>query len=565
MTHDSFATHLRLPGAVCFCWLLLACPLTVIAQEHADLLLTEAKIHTLDGNLPSASVLAIRGERIIHVGNDVPAELRGPQTVEIKLAGKTVVPGFIDAHCHPRPIYPPDAPWYVVECGPEKVRSLDELIAALKAKADRTPAGEWVTGTNYQETFLGRHPTRHDLDQASTRHPILITHSSGHRSVANSHALELAKVTRDTKSPMGGEIDKDATGEPTGILKESATGLVRRAGPKSTQQPTPEQKIAAYRQCLEEYLAAGITGIHIAGTGADTVAIIQEAQAEAPVRCYVMLREGDLKEAVWRKRAQPAGTPLVRYGAIKLYHGNSLSGQTCWLSQPYERRPDDFGVPPARTQEELNALIEKIHLAGLQACVHANGDREIDMLLTAFEQVLERHPRADHRHRIEHCSVVTAEILARIKKLELVIAPHSYIYEHGDKMEAYGAWRWKWMHPNRALFDLGVTVAGNSDSPVSAARPLLRMQDLVRRESFAGKIYGAEQCISPEQALASWTIHSARGGFGEATTGSLEVGKYADLVVLGADPLEVPTDKIKDIIVERTYVGGNLAYQAAKP
>jgi predicted amidohydrolase YtcJ len=206
-------------------------------------------------------------------------------------------------------------------------------------------------------------------------------------------------------------------------------------------------------------------------------------------------------------------------------------------------------------------LISRLHQGGVQICVHANGDREIDMLLTAYERALAETPRDDHRHRIEHCSVVTPELLSRIQKLKLAVAPHSYIFEHGDKMEAYGPARWDWMHASRSLLDLRVTVAGTSDYPVSAALPLLRIQDLVERKSRAGKVYGATQRITAEQAIAVWTLGSARAGFMEDRIGSLEVGKLADFVVLAADPMNVESGTIHQIVVEQTYVGGKLRWE----
>jgi predicted amidohydrolase YtcJ len=208
-----------------------------------------------------------------------------------------------------------------------------------------------------------------------------------------------------------------------------------------------------------------------------------------------MFTEDSLDEAARRKRDARPEDPL-RFGAIKIFHGNSLTGQTCWLSKPYTDRPDYFGVPPARTQESLDGLILKVHTNGLQAAVHSNGDREIDMLVTAFERALAQSPRAGHRHRIEHGSVLNAELLRRIKAAGLVVVPHSYIWEHGDKMENYGPWRWDWMHPARALLDHGIPIAGHSDAPVSAAEPLLRIQDMVTRTRAEGKTYGASQRIT---------------------------------------------------------------------
>ena len=233
-----------------------------------------------------------------------------------------------------------------------------------------------------------------------------------------------------------------------------------------------------------------------------------EAQKEMPVRLYIMHSSSAADDALRRVQEKRLGDDWIRYGAVKLFHGNSLSGQTAWLSQPYRRSSRGLWSSTGRSQESLNALISRLHRGGVQICVHANGDREIDMLLTAYERALAEAPRDDHRHRIEHCSVVTPELLSRIQKLKIAVAPHSYVFEHGDKMEAYGPARWDWMHASKSLLDLGVTVAGTSDYPVSAALPLLRIQDLVERKSRAGKVYGAKQRITVEQALAVWTLGS---------------------------------------------------------
>jgi predicted amidohydrolase YtcJ len=310
-------------------------------------------------------------------------------------------------------------------------------------------------------------------------------------------------------------------------------------------------------------LAAGLTAVHVAGTTESAVALMAEAQKEMPVRLYIMHSSSTADDALRRVQEKRLGDDWIRYGAVKLFHGNSLSGQTAWLSEPYVDRQDDYGVPPGRSQSSLNELIARLHRGGVQICVHSNGDREIAMLLTAYERALGEAPRADHRHRIEHCSVLTPELLSRIQKLNLAIAPHSYVFEHGDKMEAYGPARWDWMHASKSLLDLGVTVAGTSDYPVSAALPLLRVQDLVERKSRAGKVYGAKQCIPVEQALRVWTLGSARAGFMEHRVGSLEVGKLADFVVLASDPMNVESWKIHQIALEQTYLSGTLRWDVS--
>jgi predicted amidohydrolase YtcJ len=532
------------------------------AAEPAELVVRGANILTQADRPARATALAIAGGKFVAVGTDAEvATWIGPKTQVLDLKGRTIVPGFIDAHAHPRPLFELASRWYVVECGPERVKTLDDLVAALARKAKVTPAGSAITGFGYQETKLGRHPTRQDLDRASTEHPIVISHSSGHLSVCNSLALKLAGIDKDTKDPPGGQFERDRAGEPTGLLKERAAGIVRAALPKA-DGPSPDELLAGYRACFREFLRRGIITVHVAGTDPSTARLLTRARTQAePLRLYVMLREGSLDQAVELKKAMADDEAGVRYGAIKLFHGNSLSGQTCWLSKAYADRPDYFGVPPARSQIALNALIARVHNAGLQACVHSNGDREITMVLDAFEAALTEKPREDHRHRIEHCSVVTEAILARIKKLNLVIAPHSYIYEHGDKMEAYGAERWDWMHPNRSLLDLGVPIAGNSDYPVSAAVPLLRIQDMVTRTSAEGKVYGPKQRTTAEQALRAWTRAGAYAGFDEKSRGAIAVGLLADFVVLAADPTAVEAKAIKDIEIEATYVGGRPVYE----
>jgi predicted amidohydrolase YtcJ len=532
-----------------------------IPAEPADLVVQNANIWTVNAAHPHAPALAVRGARFVAVGSDDEVKpFVGPETKRVDLGGRTVVPGFIDAHAHPRPAFAPDSRWYNVELGPDKVATIDELVAALRRKAAITPAGAPVRGSGYHETKLGRHPTRFDLDRASGEHPIVIGHTSGHLSVANSLALERAGVNRASADPPGGRFGRDSAGDPTGLLEESAAGVVTRALPQNDRAPEAEM-IAAYVNNFRTFARRGITGVHVAGTDAATARLLVQARDAIPIRLNLMLREGAIAEAVRRKQAMASDEAGVRYGAIKIFHGNALSGQTCWLYEPYAHDKNYYGIPPARSQAALNQLIQRIHDAGLQACVHTNGDREIDMVLDAFEAALARSPRDDHRHRLEHSSVVNERIVARIRRLGLVVAPQSYIYEHGDKMENFGAWRWDWMLPARSLIDAGIVVAGNSDYPVSRAEPLLHVQDMVTRTSAEGKVYGPRQRTTLEQALHAWTMGGAFASFEEKAKGSIEPGKLADFVVLAADPARTDPLTIKDIAVDMTVIDGTVVYE----
>jgi predicted amidohydrolase YtcJ len=535
--------------------------LALVGPEPADLIVLNANVLTMDVKQPAAEAFAVRAGKFAGVGSNADIKrLAGPQSRVIDLNGKTVVPGFIDAHAHPRPIYDEDSRWYEIEAGPDKVKTMEDLIAAIRRKAKKTPKGTLISGRGYQETKLGRHPTRQDLDKATIDHPVVITHSSGHLSVCNSAALELAKVTRDTPDPKGGEFQRDEKGEPTGLLKERAAGIVRFAVPRPE---TPDsEKSAGYSACLRMFLANGLTGVHVAGTDPGSALLLAAARRrDCPVRLYIMLRENHIDRAVELKRAMAVDEWGVRYGAIKSFHGNSLSGQTAWLYEPYADRADYFGLAPARSRADLEVLVLRVHKAGLQSCIHSNGDREIDMVLDAYEVALKAAPRANHRHRIEHCSIVNPAILKRIKALDLVIAPHSYVYEHGDKIENFGSARWDWMFPNRSLIEQGTVVAGNSDYPVSAAVPMLRIYDLVNRTSAAGKVYGPKQRCTVEQALRTFTLGSAYAEFAEEHKGSIEAGKLADFVVLNRDPRKVDAKAIKDIAVLQTVIGGETVFE----
>jgi predicted amidohydrolase YtcJ len=537
--------------------LALSCGVSSLCAQPAELVVRNANVLIVDAANSRATAFAVAGGKLLAVGSDDDVKPHiGAKTRVGDLKGKTVTPGFIDAHCHPTPVYPEDRLWASVDLF--KTKTMDDLVAALKKKAARTPKGQTVLGARYRDTLLGRHPTRRDLDRVSTEHPVIISHSSGHLRVCNSFALKLARLDRGAADPAGGEFERDASGELTGVLKESAASRVTRNLPP-TPQPPEAEVIEGYRLRFREYFKKGITSIHVAGTSVRTADLLSIASSDSvPMHLYVMLREGEIDEAVKRHMMAPKNR-RVRFGPIKFFHGNSLSGQTCWLSAPYVNRKDYFGIRPARSQARLNELVLKIHQVGLQGCVHSNGDREIDMVLTAFENALARHPRADHRHRIEHCSVVTEDILRRIKKLGLVVAPHSYVLEHGETMEAYGEARWDWMHADRLMIDMGIPVAGNSDSPVSPADPLTRMQSMVtRRCETNGKVYGVRQRTTAEQALAAWTRGGAFASFEEANRGSLEKGKQADFVILANDPTKVDAETMRDIAVETTVIAGKV-------
>jgi predicted amidohydrolase YtcJ len=313
-------------------------------------------------------------------------------------------------------------------------------------------------------------------------------------------------------------------------------------------------------RCLRNYAAAGITSVGVAGgSPADLLDFQKARDAGSPVRVSFMYRDSYFVAARDLGLRTGFGDEFLKLGSVKIFHGNSLSGRTCWLKEEYSDRPGYFGIPPARSQEDLDRLILNVHRAGWQAAVHSNGDREIEMVLTAIERAQAAHPRSDARHRIEHASVCTPEILKRAKAAGVVLVFHSYQWEHGDKQESYGEKRLNMMHPHRSALDLGIAVAGHSDHPVSAAIPMLRIHDLVNRQGENGKVYGPAQRIGVEEALRVFTLGSAHAQFEEKEKGSIAAGKLADFLVLAEDPRAVPASRIKDIRVMETWIGGKRA------
>lgn len=548
--------------------LLLATGFRLLGGPVPDLIVHGANILSMDASQGRITAFSVWQERILEVGHDETIlASRGPSTVVWNMGGRTIVPGFNDAHLHPRPEFLEHSIHAEVDLRPQRVADRAALVAALRAKAARVPPGIWIRGSQHEDTKLGGHPSRTLLDSVSTNHPILLRHSSGHLWVVNSVVLETARIGESTPDPPGGSFGREPDGHPNGLLREPpALNLVLAAGPK-LPEPTGQELLEGYERCLDRFAAAGLTSITDASGTPERLKIYQTlARSGRRPRVNVLMQDAYLDRVIDAGLTSGFGNEWVRLAGIKIVHGNSLSGRTCWLSEPYDRinpatgRRDDYGIPPRRSQGELDALIAKVHAAGLQPAVHANGDREIAMVLDAFERATRDTPQSKPRMRLEHASVLPDRLLSRAKDLGVVLALHSYIYEHGDKLEEYGAWRWDIMHRNRSADDLGIHVAANSDWPVSAALPMLRIRSLVTRTSAAGKIYGASQQVDVQTALKFWTMGGAWASFEENTKGSITPGKWADFVVLSQDPRQSDPLSLETIAVEATYIGGVKVY-----
>ena len=534
---------------------------SVAAADAVDTIYINGVVITVNTAQPYAEAFAVTGDRFVAVGtNDEIRRLAMPSTKIVDLKGMTVTPGFNDTHVHPHVTYPEDSPYWTPWLGPEVVKTMDELIAELKKKADRLPPGTLITGSRYQDCWLGRHPTRWDLDKVSTVHPIRISHSSGHVSVVNSFVMENSGITKDTPDPRG-SYDRDPDGTPNGVLRAGSSVSV--GATESAPRIPAAVQTEAYRERFREYARKGITSVGIAGTSS---ASRYETLRDTGTLVRMALMSSDSVSSLQNRGINYGhGDERLRYTAIKMFHGASFSGNTCWLSQPHVNRPDgrtDYhGIQPSRSQESLDRVIQEIHDAGFQVAVHSNGDREIDMTITAIERAQAKNPRPDARHRIEHASVQTMPLLERAKAAGIILIFHSYLYDHGEKLLVYED-RFEMIHPYRTAIDMGIYVASHSDSPIASADPLLRIHSLVNRMSHAGRPMGLSQRITVEEAIKVWTLDGAFTTFEEDIKGSITPGKLADFVVLRQDPRQVPPETIKDIIVDATYIGGVNAWQA---
>lgn len=522
-----------------------------------DLVLVNGRVLTQDDANPSATAFAVKDGRFIAVGSD--ADVRNlaaaGRTEIMDVGGMTVVPGFIDAHSHPS-----GAGLNALRNVNTNLGSIARIQAALRERAQRTPPGEWIVGYMYDDTKQeeGRPLNRLDLDAVSTEHPIVVGHRGGHTGVYNSKAFETAGVTVNTPDPFGGHFFRE-NGQLTGKVAERARGVFRV--PSTTTREERAQGIAVI---CREMNAAGLTSVHQAGTGQADFTACQDAYAagELTLRMYAMARGGSWPAFMEAGVRTGFGDAMLRVGPVKFAADGSASERTMAMSTPYEGRPDDYGIL-TMTQEEIHEVVEQAHRAGWQVAIHANGDVTIDMVLNAYERVQGLWPRADCRHRIEHCSLVNPEILARIKSAGVIPAPfYTYAHYHGEKWIEYGEAKMEWMFAHRSFLDHGIMVAPASDHAPGPYEPLMALQSMVTRKDFSGRVWGPGQRITLEQALKVCTLHGAYASFEENEKGSVTAGKLADFVVLARDPHDVDPDQIKNIQVVRTVVGGRTVHEA---
>ncbi|MEE4162272.1 MAG: amidohydrolase [Woeseiaceae bacterium] len=530
------------------------------ATGPADLIIRGARLLAMDPAIPSATAIAVRGERILAVGSDDDVmNLAGPNTEVVDGRGYTVTPGFIDAHSHP--LMAQDAISANVNLA--TIAGVKKALAALAAK---TPPGQWVLGSMYDDTKFaeGRPLTKQDIDEAVPDHPVMVRHRGGHTVVVNSRAFELAGITIDTPDPVGGRYFRE-NGELTGKVAEAAA-----IGPLEQVGTWPVMDRAARQQSVlltsKRMAAAGLTSTTDSFGMLDDFIAYQDARAAGEMHyrlSFMPYCESEVYQGLKLARmASGFGDDMLRIGAVKFSADGSASERTMSRSTPYHGRTEDYGIL-TMTQEEIDAAVDDAVAHDFRIGIHANGDVAIDRVLTAYERVLADWQGENPRFRIEHCSLVNPSLLQRIRKAGVVPTPfYTYAHYHGNKWVDYGEEMMEWMFAHRSFLDYGIPVAPASDFTPGPYEPMMAVQSMVTRKDMQGRVWGPSQRISVTEALRICTLHGAYASFEEDIKGSLTPGKLADIVILEKDPHDVDPDAIKDIRVLRTILGGRTTYEA---
>ena len=543
-----------------------------MSGEPADRIFFGGDVVTVDGGDRIVDAVAVEGGRIAAVGRrDDVMVLRGPGTAITDLAGRALLPGFIDAHGHlaltaqklaSANLSPP--PIGRVTCIGDLQREMREQIERRELRP-----GEWVMGMGYDDTDMEerRHPDRDDLDAVSREHPVVALHVSAHLLAANTRALELAGISASTADPEGGHIRRLESSEPSGVLEETAMNAVFARLP----QPSVEEAAEQARAAMEYYASFG-------ATTAQEAALFSPSFMQA---CLQMSEKGEMPLDVVAYPLYMLGRGMLaadsshgrggrfRLGGMKLLTDGSIQGYTAYLSRPYHtpaagREPSYAGFPTFESQEKLNAAVADGYDNGWQVLAHANGDAAIGMVIEAARAAEKSNPGGDRRTTIIHAQTIREEQLGAVKELGLYLSFFpGHVYYWGDRHRDVflGPERAARINPMRSALDRGIPITLHHDSPVTPPDILTAVWSAVNRVTSGGRELGPEQRLTPREAVRGVTIDAARQLFEEARKGSIEVGKMADLVVLSANPLSVEPMRVREIAVDETIKEGETVFK----
>ncbi|MCH8174614.1 MAG: amidohydrolase [Proteobacteria bacterium] len=521
-------------------------------RTAVDLILSNGKIVTVDEAFTIADTVVVNAGRILEVGDAAIADKYQAATL-VDLQGKTLMPGFIDSHTHIR-----GRPQRYIELS--EVTSIAEMQRLIRIKADELGPREWITGYGWSEDVLaeGRKPLRQDLDAAAPNNPITFTRAGGHSAVVNSLALQLADITDATPDPEGGVIERDEDGVANGVIRERQ-GIVGRLVPQSTY----EELIDSLEINLNALLAMGITSITDASKTPRSYTMWEELYANSSLKLprSTLQFQWDDPGAIAELKARVGdGNDFLKIGPIKIFADGGFTGPAAFTKEPYLDQGDYRGYLNM-PEEELVALINEIHDAGWQMGIHAIGDAAIELVVDTLADALTRNPREDHRNYLNHFSMRPSD--ATMDKMAqhniLITQQPNFTYTLEGRYAAnLDGWRLEHNNPIRSPMDHGIFVAISSD--ILPIGPLVGIYAAVTRKGISGRVFGADEAISVEEAVRGYTINSAYINFDEDIKGSIEPGKLADMIVLSADILSVDAERIMDIEIEQTYIGGELVF-----
>jgi predicted amidohydrolase YtcJ len=533
------------------------------AKPAADLIITNAKIWTVDKLHPQAEAMAILGERIVAVGSAAEVDAwHGPQTKVVDAQGKLLLPGFNDAHVHFV-----DGGDHLQAVQLKDAASQQEFADRIAQRAKKTPKGEWITGGDWDEQKWSppNLPTKELVDPGTPDTPVFVNRYDGHESLANSVALGLANITAKTADPPGGQIIRDAQGNPTGVLRDAAQELVAKVMPPMSHG----HRMRAIRQAMEHAASLGVTSVQDMNPAYDDVKAYAELQEQntLTLRIYAAPLETDWKDQAKIGVRHAFGTPLLRMGAVKGYADGSLGSHTAYFFDAYTDEPNSHGLlsdemhPPSAMQQRLKGA----DAAGLQLCVHAIGDRGISMILDIFEQIEKTNGKRDRRWRIEHSQHMANKDFARYARLGVIasVQPYHAIDDGRWAEKRIGPDRIKRTYAFKTFLDNGVRLAFGTDWSVAPLSPMWSIYAAVTRATLDGKNpegWVPEQKLTAAEAVEAYTMGSAFAEFQDKDKGSITAGKLADFVVLSDDIFRIPPAQIKNVKVEATYLGGKLVY-----
>ena len=517
-----------------------------------DLILTNGKIITVDDEFSIRNTVVVDDGRIIETGGaELALKYQSDETVDLQ--GKVLMPGFNDSHTHIR-----GRPQRYIELG--DVSSISEIQDLIRTKITEIGEGEWVTGYGWSEDELeeGRRPLRADLDAAAPNNPVILTRAGGHSAVVNSSALNRADVTLATPQPEGGVIERGQDGQLNGVIRERQE-LVGRLVPDSTY----EELIASLETNLNDLLRLGITSITDASKPPGQFAMWEELYGTAKLplpRSQVQFQWFDVDGINDVKARVGKGTDFLKIGPIKVFADGGFTGPAAYTLEPYRNQGEYRGylnMPP----RELAAHLNEIHDAGWQIGIHAIGDAAIVMVVNILADALERNPREDHRHYLNHFSMrppeLTMDLMAE-HQIHITQQPNFTYTLEGRYVDNLDGWRLQHNNPLRSPMDHGIKVAISSD--ILPIGPMVGIYAAVTRKGMTGTVYGADEAITREEAIRAYTATGAYLNFEEDIKGSIEPGKFADMIVLSDDILSVTDEQIMDIQVLGTYVDGKLVY-----